>query len=276
MRRNNLSKRPIVLDISFYQDNPDTARIVDFQKMKNAGVSGIIFRVGQATWEDKKVGEYWKNSSNKGFLRGGYWYYDNSTDPYVQARKCFSIMDKYEMSFELPLFADFEDKRTNLPFHGWKHWYNFIEELKRLMPKIKIGVYSGYYYWEENKPTGLNAFRQSYFAQYPFWIAQYPYEKHMDESYYTKPMIPPAWKNWVFWQVSDRGDGNFFGVESSRVDVNYFNGSYEDFINLYGFPGEIEIEEKPNPEVSEKIKVIAEKMEAFYGENKVIYKKEQG
>lgn len=223
-------KKPLILDVSFWQDNPDTKDIVvDFQKMKSSGVSGVIFRVGQATWEDKKFEEYWKNSEGKGLSRSGYWYYDNSVSPKIQAKKCISILNRLNCELEMPLFADFEDKRTHLPFHGWKHWFNFMEEVKRLVPDIKMGVYTSYYYWEENKPTGINFFRQSYFGKYPLWIAQYPYNTHKEEHFYISPKIPATWSNWLFWQVSDRGDGNFYGVESSRVDINYFNGNYDEF-----------------------------------------------
>lgn len=51
----------------------------------------------------------------------------------------------------------------------------------------------------------------------------------MQEELYTEPKIPPMWKTWMFWQISDRGDGKLYGVESSRVDVNYFNGTREEF-----------------------------------------------
>jgi len=45
------------LDISFYQDNPDTKSIfVNFDKMK-LNADGVIFRIGQAEWEDKKLKE---------------------------------------------------------------------------------------------------------------------------------------------------------------------------------------------------------------------------
>lgn len=226
--------RPLILDISFYQDNPDTKdRIVDFTKMKSSGVSGVIFRVGQATWEDKKFEEYWKNSEGKGLSRGAYWYYDNSVDPKVQARKCVSILHRLNSKLEIPLFADFEDKRTTLPYHGWKKWYEFMEELKSVS-NYDLGVYSNYYYWMENKPKGSESFREKYFSTYPFWIAQYPFDKHMGEPAYKEPNIPTNWKTWEFWQVSDRGDGHFHGVESSRVDINYFNGTQEEFNKKYG------------------------------------------
>lgn len=241
--------KPLILDISFWQDNPDTKDItVDFKKMKDSGVSGVIFRVGQATWEDKKFEEYWKNSEAQELGRGGYWYFDNSVSPKVQAKNCVSILNKYNCKLDMPLFADFEDRRTSLPYHGWKYWYEFLEELQSIS-NYDIGIYTGYYYWEENKPKGIDSFRQRYFATFPLWLAQYPYETHRKESEYSNPKIPLTWNTWEFWQVSDRGNGHFHGVESSRVDVNYFNGTIEDFNSKYGInyspPNDEEIPNKP-------------------------------
>lgn len=220
--------RPIVLDISFYQDNPDTKDIiVDFYKMKSSGVSGVIFRVGQGSWEDTKFGEYWKNSNEIGLARGAYWYYDNRYSPKEQAIKCLLTLEKYDVELDMPLFADFEDRRSG-SYGKWNDWYNFLEELNaRSNSKIKLGIYSNYYYWMEFKPKEISA--EKYFSTYPLWIAQYPYDTHMEESLYKQPSFPTTWKTWDLWQVSDRGDGRKFGVESSRVDVNYFNGTQHDF-----------------------------------------------
>ena len=258
-------KKPLILDISFWQENPDTKDIiVDFQKMKSSGASGVIFRVGQGTWEDKQFENYWKNSEGKGLSRGGYWYYDSSVDPKVQARKCVSILKRLNVKLEMPLFADFEDKRTYLPFHGWKKWYEFLEELK-LLSNYKLGVYSNYYYWLENRPRGIESFRDRFFSNFPFWLAQYPFDTHREESAYKNPNIPNTWSTWEFWQVSDRGDGHFHGVESSRVDVNYFNGTLEEFNSKYGVD-HVHPTEEPKPTISE-IKITGQ-----YGNKTIIYK----
>ena len=229
--------RSLVLDISFYQDNPDTSYFVDFEIMKQSGVDGVILRIGQNLWEDKKFGEYWKNSEAKGILRGGYWYYDNRISPENQAEKCASIIKKYAAKFDLPVFADFEDNRvgSEFPYMGWNNWYRFLTKLESLLPNVRLGVYTGYYYFLENAPKIQS--QRDYFGKYPLWIAQYPYSTHMSSEYYNEPFIPTnTWKEWMFWQVSDRGDGRFHGVESSRVDINYYNGTKEDLEREFGIP----------------------------------------
>lgn len=260
-------KRSVIVDISFWQDNPDTIRKVDFGQMRLAGADGVIFRIGQATWEDKKFKEYWKTSENMGLLRGGYWYYDNSVSPKVQAQLCVKILKENNCKLNLPLFADFEDKRTGLPFpfRGWKNWYDFIEELKRLLPDQMIGVYTGYYYWMENKPFDVS--KEKYFSQYPLWLAQYPYEYNAPPSSYKEPKIPPIWNSWEIWQVSDRGDGDYFGVESSRIDVNYFNGDVIALQSKYGVAEESEeIISKPPTR-----NLLRRDFSVFYENKKVIF-----
>ena len=43
--------------------------------------------------------------------------------------------------------------------------------------------------------------------------------------------MPKPWtaNEWLFWQFTDRGDGKLYGVESSRIDLNYFNGDLAAF-----------------------------------------------
>ena len=65
-------------------------------------------------------------------------------------------------------------------------------------------------------------FRKDYlntpeFDRYPFWIAHY----YVDKLSYTG--------EWKFWQHSDRGHVD--GIKG-EVDVNVFNGTYEDLLGL--------------------------------------------
>jgi GH25 family lysozyme M1 (1,4-beta-N-acetylmuramidase) len=209
--------RFILPDISFWQDDPTTPQGIDFDKM--AGMTrGVIIRAGQNLWEDVKFRSSWQGAKQAGLIRGTYWFYDSRADPKRQAELWADILggDPGEME----LWCDFEE-RYNGPHTGWRRWYDFMERLKVLLPHKQLGVYTGYYYWQEFA-AGV-----AYFAQYPLWIAAYNT---------TGPRIPPIWQDWTYWQFTDKGDGSPYGVESKNIDLNYFNGTEAEFLARYSAP----------------------------------------
>ena len=210
-------------DISFYQDDPQTPQGVNFIKMRENAYY-VIVRAGQNLWGDRDFKVNWRESKAAGLPRGSYWFYDSRIDPKIQAEKWVSM---FEGDFgELPLWGDFEDN-YNGPYKGWKHWYNFLERVKQLIPSNKeIGVYTGYYYWRENTvAVGIPNASLNYFKQYPLWIAAYNP---------TGPSVPKPWDTWTLWQFTDNGDGTAYGVESLNIDLNYFNGDLDAFRQRFG------------------------------------------
>lgn len=210
-------------DISFYQDDPETPQGVNFTKMRENTVF-VIIRAGQNLWADRDFKANWSGAKAAGLVRGAYWFYDSRIDPKQQAEKWASL---FEGDFgELPLFGDFEDNYGG-PYKGWKHWYDFLERFKQLIPTGKeLGVYTGYYYWLENTvATGIPTASLNYFKQYPLWIAAYNP---------TGPTVPQPWADWTFWQHTDNGDGAKYGVESLNIDLNNFNGDQTAFEKRFG------------------------------------------
>lgn len=204
-------------DVSFWQDDPTTPQPISFQQMSSM-TRGVIIRAGQGTFEDRVFKTSWKNAKQAGLVRGSYWFYDSRVNPKRQAEKYVEVMGND--SGEMEMWCDYED-RYGGPFGGWRNWFDFMERIKALLPEKKLGVYTGYYYWQEFAP-GV-----SYFAQYPLWIAWYNP---------TPPLVPPIWQDWTYWQFTDDGDGTLFGVESREIDLNYFNGSEAEFLARYPAP----------------------------------------
>ncbi len=201
-------------DISFWQDDPTTPGDINFEKMAQM-TRGVIIRAGQNTWEDIKFKASWQGAKASGLLRGSYWFYDSRANPKRQAEKWAQVLGND--AGEMELWCDFEE-RYGGPYQGWKHWFDFMERLKVLLPNKKLGVYTGYYYWLEFA-AGV-----TYFSQYPLWIAAYNTEG---------PQVPPIWDDWTYWQFTDNGDGTLFGVESKNIDLNYFKGTEEEFLARY-------------------------------------------
>ena len=218
--------RVLGLDISFYQNEPDTLQGIDFQKMRTGG-DFVIIRAGQNIWPDPDFKFNWVEARKSGLPRGSYWFYDSRIDPKRQAEIWFELMNG-DLG-ELPLFADFEERYKG-QYGGWRKWYDFLERLRSLAGNKEMGIYTAYYYWTEHAPNPITqAANLEYFHQYPLWIANYGVEE---------PRVPRPWKHeeWLFWQFSELGNGKAFGVESKGIDLNYYNGDLAAFKSRFPAP----------------------------------------
>lgn len=214
-------------DVSFYQDAETTPLGINFVKMKQSA-GYVIIRSGQNVWVDSDFRTNWNNAKAAGLPRGSYWFYDSRSEPKSQADLWFSTFDG-DLG-ELPLFADFEEAYGGL-YTGWKHWKTFLERIKARVGNHEIGIYTAYYYWLNNAPNATtDAANLQYFKQYPLWIANYGV---------NSPLVPKPWgtNEWTFWQFTDSGDGALYGVESSRIDLNYFNGDLAAFNQRFNLGG---------------------------------------
>lgn len=196
-------------DISFYESP------VDFNKMKFGGASFTIIKVGQDNFIDRDF--HLLNYNARGILpRGFYWFYDKGATPQSQAKLWFDAMGgDYG---ELPLFADFEGEYGKGQIDNFKI---FLEEVKRLIPNKEIVIYTAYYFWKDD--SGYNFNYAEYFKQYALWIATYG----------ATPQIPAPWTDWLFWQFDDKGSGTIYGTKGGSVDLNYFNGDMNKFIQRF-------------------------------------------
>jgi lysozyme len=221
----------LITDVSFYEDDPQTPRHIDFVKMKNAGVSGTIVRAGQRNWTDTSFAQSWADAKAAGVPRGSYWFLDSRATPESQAHMYADILGDVDFG-ELPLFVDFEAIR-DVPNTTATQLKVFIERLKILIPGKEIMIYTGPYYWSDNVPTSMH----DYFDQYELWIANYGAQM---------PTIPKPWDTWAFWQFSEEGAGPIYGTEG-RVDLNYFNGDVQAFKVRFGITDQPPIPPDPSP-----------------------------
>lgn len=204
-------------DVSFYQDDPETPQGVDFAKM-HAQSKFVIIRTGQHLWIDPDFSTNWRTSKEAGLLRGSYWFYDSRSTPRDQAKLWFdAIGGDYP---EIGLWMDFEEKYDGR-YAGETNFKIFATETEKLFPtNVEIGIYTAYYYWMER----IRDFE--YWRKYRLWVANYDV---------SAPHVPRPWaaNEWTFWQYTFRGDGNLYGVESSRIDLNYFNGDFDKLISVF-------------------------------------------
>ena len=223
-------RRIIGPDVSFYQDDPGTPQGINFVKM-NQAADFVIIRAGQNLWEDSDFKENWRQSKEAGLPRGSYWFYDSRADPKQQAELWVRVLGNDRG--ELPMFADLEETYKG-PFAGWTHLKTFLERIKALVGNNEVGLYTAFFYWQNNAPT--QPAELEYFHRYPLWIANYGV---------SQPLVPRPWtaNEWLFWQFTASGNGLSYGVESLEIDLNYFNGDAQTFANRFNVP----VPEEPVP-----------------------------
>ena len=199
----------IIPDVSFYQYRYNPRKEINFVKMREK-CHAVIIRAGQNVWVDVECKRSMELAKDAGLLRGSYWFYDSRANPKRQAEKWVDVLGNDVP--EMELWMDYEDKYGG-QFGKMTDLYNFAERLRSLIPNVRLGVYTGYYYWLEHLSPA-----ESYFAQYPLWIAAYGTDK---------PRIPPTWTSYRMHQYTDNGTGAEYGAASGNIDLNRFNGDFE-------------------------------------------------
>ena len=195
------------IDISHYQEE------VDWDRLRNADLGGVPIRfifikaTEGVDLIDENFNQNFYHARGNGFLRGAYHFFSPVTDPVKQAKHYCRIvqLDPDDIAPILDVEKhdglSVEQLRTNVI-----RWMDYVEQHYGATPIL----YTSY------------SFRRDYlntpeFDRYPFWIAHY----YVDHLRYKGP--------WTFWQHSDRGHVD--GI-NGEVDVNVFNGSYEDLLEL--------------------------------------------
>lgn len=189
-------------DYSFYEG------VVDFNLAKANGVQRAIIRVGQGYYG---MDSQFKNSSasSKGVLpRDFYWMLDAKQSANGQALTCAKLLQTYgQLDDDSTLYCDFEIQGVDASF-----LWGFIYTLEQQMPDLKIGIYTGYSFWQ----TYGSALAKFGFDQYPLWIA-WPVNPYVA----PKPLAP--WADYTYHQWTFAGDGKFYGCQSLGVDLSYMN-----------------------------------------------------
>ncbi len=207
-------------DVSHHNDDNYTPQGIDFNKMKSNGANFVIIKAGQFYRLDTDFVYNWRSSKEAGIPRSAYWFGDYYADPKMEALAFWNAIknDPAEGMY----FIDYE-------YYGWEDWhklYDFLFEFKRLsgLPSKKIGLYSGYYYWMEHRPSTITS--QQWFAQFPLWLPWYSEESVVK--------VPPPWAECLIWQYGTPVEGLEAGVESLEIDGNIFNGGADKFLEYLG------------------------------------------
>ena len=207
-------------DISHWQDKPDTPEKVDFDRMKLAGADFVFMKASQKNWTDRDFTHNWAAAKAAGLLRGAYHFLTFDISARKQAEHFWSLLEGDPG--ELPPVCDYE-RYGNVPKKASDYLWAFVTTLERLSGRVPI-IYSGAFFWSETSTQAAA------WTKYPLWIASYTGQSYMQRN--VDKRMP--WDTWTFWQYTDRGDGEKYGVESKQIDLNYYNGTTEELADKYG------------------------------------------
>jgi lysozyme len=206
-------------DVSFYQDKPDTPERIDFVKMQKSA-DFVIIRAGQNLWPDRDIKRNWPAAKAAGLPRGSYWFYDSRADPKRQAELWIETMGG-DLG-ELPLFADFEDAYGG-QFKGWRNGTTSWSGLSSWSARKRSPFTQPFTTGVIMPPTLLPTPKT--------WNISTNIPCGSPTTASPHPSVPKPWgaNEWLFWQFTEVGDGELYGVESKGIDLNYFNGDVEAF-----------------------------------------------
>ena len=199
------------IDISHYQED------IDWEMLRNADLQGsavqfVFIKATEGSDQfDKNFNRNFFEAKRNGLVRGAYHFFSSQTPSKNQA-EFFCRMVQLEPG-DLPPVLDVEVNvggstgysRAQLRKDVLK-WLRIVEQHYGVKPII----YASYKF----KTQYLDG---KEFADYPFWIAHYYVDKLQYEG------------DWAFWQHTDVGKVHGIG---GNVDVDLFNGEYEDLLDL--------------------------------------------
>lgn len=227
--------RLLGVDVSFWQNR------MDWDKCRDAGARFAFIRAGQGKFSDSLFSQNWQGAKAAGIPRGAYWFYD--WRPGIDPGAAFQADRMLELTGgetgEVGLVCDFERPSAAWPALPTRERCLSLIQLFMKRLEDKTGRRPIFY----TNLAGINYLRPpSWLTDYPLWVANYGV---------SRPTFT-AWKDWTFWQWTDRLDGLKFGAQSRQIDGNYFNGTEADFAAFCGSTPA----QPPEPTPEETVKLI--------------------
>jgi lysozyme len=203
------------IDVSHHNGKPDWGKVA---------AAGKVFAYAKATegltFKDSEFTRNWAGIKHAGMKRGAYHFFHPLASPENQADHFCTVVGSLEPG-DLPPAVDLEwtkpdpDEWPKVP--AADRVALVMRFLKRVEGRLGMQpiVYSSKVWIHEFIPDATPL------AAYGLWVADY---KSKD-----KPLIPPAWKQWLFWQ--NTGAGTVAGVNGG-LDLDHFNGSPDDLARI--------------------------------------------
>ncbi len=186
--------RVLGVDVSGWQGN------ITWTKTAKAGAWFAFMKATEGVGgTDSTFDRNWAQSRGL-VLRGAYHFFQAGQDPVAQADHFVEVLLGTDDPGELPPVLDLEVDGVT-----WNQVRAFMERVQERVGREPI-LYTSKGVTDPMGPPP---------HQWPLWVANYGV---------PQPLLPAGWDTWLFWQFTDQGPGDVFGVESRHIDQNWFNG----------------------------------------------------
>ncbi len=229
------------IDVSTHQDDPRTARVIDWTKPKLRGVKFVIHRAVYGADIDADFLVNWPRMRENGYLRGAYGFWDytaGNPGPEAQARAFAAVMrpDPGDMPVH---WGDFE-----YPGYGYPALpprISCLEQMRRYILTLEdaSGRAAGFYMngamiqylmSDNGRRVDLPEWmrvRGLWLAAWPEVPAGYTLESYIERVGWT-PYLYGQWAKYRLWQAGTPAYGLEMGMESKDIDFDVFDGSEAD------------------------------------------------
>lgn len=206
-------------DLSYWQGAIDWPRFA-------SKVNFAYLRAGYGNdYTDPRLTEYMRGCADHGIPFGLYWY----VKPGKDWRKHADNFAAYEEMGALPPVMDVEET-GGLDKQALAGWLEKLVNRYEEVSGRELAIYTSPGFWNSNLPMTNWAKNRS------LWVAHWTGAQ--------QPTLPNEWvainqpKTWTFWQWSAGGNkqGATYGVSSTDIDLNRFNGTAADFERRFGVP----------------------------------------
>ena len=198
------------VDVSEYQGE------IDWEKLSNQNIDFAYIKATEgSSYTDERFQYNYQNAITTNLKIGAYHFFSFDSDAISQSENYIKNVPK-DMNL-LPPVVDIEfygDKNKNIP-----NAENTREQLKKLLEKLEE-------YYEKNPiiyatNTSYNLYIKDNFEGYKIWI----------RDIFSTPNLKDN-RKWTLWQYTNRERLEGYNGEEKFIDMNVFNGSYEEFIKL--------------------------------------------
>lgn len=208
-----------LIDISSFQKD------VDFVKVKDSGITGVIIRAGYTgygakhkKYKDDYFEAHYKGAKAAGLNVGAYYYSGAMTEEFAAKEAEYFLTLLKGKSFDLPVYMDVEETHvpTDMPSLGKakltaivNKWCGTVE---------KAGYFVGFY----TAKSWCNVYLDmAALSKYTFWLAHWASSTDYKGAY-------------AMWQYSNAG--SVPGI-SGRVDMDYCYQDFPTIIKAAGLNG---------------------------------------